>query len=81
MVLPHLDRHPDQYLRNTHLQIILDLSDGRVPKFWRPPTGDMDNRVRAIAREVFGLTRMNWFPIVFVVYSRCTSCALELRHR
>jgi peptidoglycan/xylan/chitin deacetylase (PgdA/CDA1 family) len=42
------------------LQIIHDLTDGRVPKFWRPPTGDMDNRVRAIAREVFGLTPVLW---------------------
>ncbi|KZW03178.1 glycoside hydrolase/deacetylase [Exidia glandulosa HHB12029] len=37
------------------MQIIHDLTGGRVPKYWRPPTGDNDNRVRAIAREVFGL--------------------------
>ncbi|KAH7099046.1 glycoside hydrolase/deacetylase, partial [Auriculariales sp. MPI-PUGE-AT-0066] len=42
------------------MQIIHDISGGRVPKFWRPPTGDMDNRVRAIAKEVFGLTPVLW---------------------
>ncbi|KAH7100934.1 glycoside hydrolase/deacetylase [Auriculariales sp. MPI-PUGE-AT-0066] len=42
------------------MQIIHDITGGRVPKYWRPPTGDMDNRVRAIAREVFGLTPVLW---------------------
>ena len=42
------------------LQIIYDLAGGRVPKFWRPPQGDNDNRVRAIAREVFGLSAVMW---------------------
>ncbi|KAK4703861.1 chitin deacetylase, partial [Phenoliferia sp. Uapishka_3] len=40
-------------------QIINDLS-GIVPAFWRPPYGDLDNRVRAIAREVFGLYNIVW---------------------
>ncbi|GAA6030049.1 hypothetical protein JCM8097_009230 [Rhodosporidiobolus ruineniae] len=40
-------------------QIIYDLS-GFVPAFWRPPYGDADNRVRAIAEEVFGLTLVGW---------------------
>ncbi|ORY80755.1 hypothetical protein BCR35DRAFT_331817 [Leucosporidium creatinivorum] len=40
-------------------QIIYDLS-GFVPAFWRPPYGDVDNRVRAIAKEVFGLTTVLW---------------------
>ncbi len=40
-------------------QIIYDLT-GRVPKFWRPPYGDVDNRVRAIASQVFGLTTIIW---------------------
>lgn len=32
------------------MQIISDLSDGRtLPKYWRPPFGDVDDRVRAIA--------------------------------
>ncbi|GAA6000795.1 hypothetical protein JCM10207_004664 [Rhodosporidiobolus poonsookiae] len=33
---------------------------GFVPKFWRPPYGDADNRVRAIAKEVFGMTLVGW---------------------
>lgn len=42
------------------MQIIYDLADGRVPKYWRPPQGDADNRVRAIAKEVFGMTTVFW---------------------
>lgn len=41
------------------MQIIYDLS-GRVPKYWRPPQGDIDNRVRAIAEQVFNLTAVMW---------------------
>ncbi|KAF8195891.1 hypothetical protein K438DRAFT_789957 [Mycena galopus ATCC 62051] len=33
-------------------QVIHDSTGGWVPKFWRPPYGDSDNRVRAIAKEV-----------------------------
>jgi peptidoglycan/xylan/chitin deacetylase (PgdA/CDA1 family) len=32
------------------MQVIHDMTGGRVPRFWRPPYGDSDNRVRAIAR-------------------------------
>ncbi|EJD48407.1 glycoside hydrolase/deacetylase [Auricularia subglabra TFB-10046 SS5] len=42
------------------MQIIADSTGGRIPRFWRPPYGDMDNRVRAIAKEVFGLTPVMW---------------------
>ncbi|POY73545.1 hypothetical protein BMF94_3483 [Rhodotorula taiwanensis] len=41
-------------------QALFDSSGGIVPKFWRPPYGDADNRVRAIAEEVFGLTLVGW---------------------
>jgi peptidoglycan/xylan/chitin deacetylase (PgdA/CDA1 family) len=41
------------------MQIIYDLS-GRVPTLWRPPQGDIDNRVRAIAENVFGLQAVMW---------------------
>ncbi|KAF9515211.1 carbohydrate esterase family 4 protein [Hydnum rufescens UP504] len=41
-------------------QIIADSTGGLVPKYWRPPYGDADNRVRAIAKEVFGLTTVIW---------------------
>lgn len=40
-------------------QIIFD-ETGLLPAFWRPPYGDVDERVRAIAREVFGLTTVIW---------------------
>ena len=42
------------------MQIIHDSTGGRVPAFWRPPYGDSDNRVRAIAKEIFGLTTVIW---------------------
>ena len=42
------------------LQIMADLNDGRVPMYWRPPYGDVDNRVRAIAKGVFGLHTVTW---------------------
>jgi chitin deacetylase len=34
------------------MEIIRNSTGGRVPKYWRPPYGDADNRVNAIAREV-----------------------------
>ncbi|GAA5831237.1 hypothetical protein JCM11251_007804 [Rhodosporidiobolus azoricus] len=40
-------------------QIIMDRS-GFAPSWWRPPQGDVDNRVRAIAKEVFGLRLAGW---------------------
>ncbi|KAH8827372.1 carbohydrate esterase family 4 protein [Flagelloscypha sp. PMI_526] len=40
--------------------IIHNSTGGRVPRYWRPPYGDADNRVRAIAKEVFGLTTVIW---------------------
>jgi hypothetical protein len=42
------------------MQIISDLNGGRLPKYWRPPFGDVDNRVRAIAKNVFGLETVPW---------------------
>jgi chitin deacetylase len=42
------------------IQAISDLTGGRLPRFWRPPTGDTDRRVDAIAKEVFGLTTVMW---------------------
>jgi chitin deacetylase len=42
------------------MQIIRDLTGGRLPRYWRPPYGDSDHRVRAIALEVFGLTTIIW---------------------
>ncbi|CAK9785981.1 glycoside hydrolase/deacetylase [Cutaneotrichosporon oleaginosum] len=42
------------------MQIISDLTGGRLPAFWRPPYGDVDNRVRAIAKQVFGMETVVW---------------------
>ena len=41
-------------------QLIYNSTGGRLPRYWRPPYGDSDNRVRAIAQEVFGLTTVIW---------------------
>lgn len=41
------------------MQIIYDLV-GVVPKYWRPPQGDIDARVRAIAEGVFNITAVMW---------------------
>ncbi|KAF5320726.1 hypothetical protein D9619_000933 [Psilocybe cf. subviscida] len=42
------------------MQLIHHSTGGRVPKYWRPPYGDADMRVRAIASEVFGLQTVIW---------------------
>jgi chitin deacetylase len=42
-----------------NMQIIYDYS-GRIPTLWRPPQGDIDNRVRAVAEHVFNLTTVMW---------------------
>ena len=34
------------------MQLVANSTGGRLPKFWRPPYGDTDVRVSAIAREV-----------------------------
>jgi chitin deacetylase len=42
------------------LQLIYNSTGGRLARYWRPPYGDTDARVSAIAREVFGLTTVVW---------------------
>ncbi|KAF8655300.1 hypothetical protein AX16_003198 [Volvariella volvacea WC 439] len=42
------------------MQLIRNSTGGRIPRYWRPPYGDSDNRVRAIAKEVFGLETVIW---------------------
>ncbi|KIY65688.1 carbohydrate esterase family 4 protein [Cylindrobasidium torrendii FP15055 ss-10] len=42
------------------LEIIRQSTGGRISNCWRPPTGDADNRVRAIASEIFGLDLIMW---------------------
>lgn len=41
------------------MQIIYDIT-GLVPTSWRPPYGNVDSRVRAIAKHVFGLRTILW---------------------
>ncbi|PWN51716.1 glycoside hydrolase/deacetylase [Violaceomyces palustris] len=41
------------------MQIIYDYT-GKVPMYFRPPEGDVDARVRAIAKEVLGLQTVMW---------------------
>lgn len=40
-------------------QIIYDLT-GLIPAYFRPPEGDVDNRVRAIAKYVLGMQTVLW---------------------
>ena len=42
------------------LQLIYNSTEGRLARYWRPPYGDIDARVTAIAKEVFGLTAIVW---------------------
>jgi len=42
------------------IQLIANSTGGRIPKFWRPPYGDSDVRVSAIAKEVFNLQTVVW---------------------
>ncbi|KAF8505848.1 glycoside hydrolase/deacetylase [Russula emetica] len=41
------------------MKIIHESTGGRLPRFWRPPYGDTDRRVHAIAR-LLGLTAIVW---------------------
>jgi len=42
------------------LELIHNSTGGRLPRYWRPPYGDTDVRVKAIAQEVFDLTTILW---------------------
>jgi len=42
------------------MKLMHDSTGGRLPRYWRPPYGDNDNRVVAIAWEVFGLRAIHW---------------------
>ncbi|KAF7311286.1 Carbohydrate esterase family 4 protein [Mycena kentingensis (nom. inval.)] len=42
------------------MEAIHNSTGGRVPKFWRPPQGNTDRRVSAIAKEVFGMHTVIW---------------------
>ncbi|KAG6817408.1 hypothetical protein H0H87_009053 [Tephrocybe sp. NHM501043] len=62
-IAAHTWTHP--YMTTlTNLEIVAQLirnsTGGRVPRYWRPPYGDSDMRVRAIAKELFGLETVIW---------------------
>lgn len=43
------------------MQVMYDeTAKHKLCKYWRPPYGELDDRVRAIARHVFGLTVVTW---------------------
>jgi len=42
------------------MQLIHNSTGGRVPRYWRPPYGDSDMRVRSIAKAVFGMDTVIW---------------------
>lgn len=42
------------------MELIHNSTGGRLPRYWRPPYGDTDTRVYAIAKEVFGLITILW---------------------
>ena len=51
------------------MQLIHNSTGGRVPRYWRPPYGDSDMRVRAIALEVFGLETVIWNAEYYNLFS------------
>jgi len=56
------------------LQAIYNSTGGRLARYWRPPYGDTDARVSAIAREVFGLTCVIWNQEYALFYSSRHYC-------
>ena len=69
------------------MELIHNSTGGRVPRYWRPPYGDVDVRVRAIALEVFGLETVVWnaeyagFPSCLICYEHPHFLALLIgRH-
>jgi len=59
---PHLTTYTNEQIVGElgwTMQIIYDVSS-HLPKYYRPPFGDVDNRVRAIATHVFNMTAVMW---------------------
>ncbi|KAL0961412.1 hypothetical protein HGRIS_006361 [Hohenbuehelia grisea] len=60
---PHMTTQTNQQILGQlgwTMEIIHNSTGGRIPRYWRPPFGDYDVRVRAVAREVFGLEVVIW---------------------
>lgn len=63
------------------LQLIYNSTEGRLARYWRPPYGDIDARVSAIAQEVFGLTAIVWnheYAIFFLLLCRVIGVSIRL---
>ena len=55
------------------LKLIYESTGGKLCRFWRPPYGDIDVRVNAIAEEVFGLTAVLWNH-EYALFFYCVIC-------
>jgi peptidoglycan/xylan/chitin deacetylase (PgdA/CDA1 family) len=65
------------------MKIIHESTGGRLPRFWRPPYGDVDLRVHAIA-QLLGLTCIIWnheWVLAFSWLSHLVDLALHLAPR
>jgi chitin deacetylase len=51
-------------------ELIRNSTGGRLPRFWRPPYGDSDNRVRAIAKEVVSASSPDVQPVIWFSFPR-----------
>lgn len=63
------------------LQLIYNSTGGRLCRFWRPPYGDTDVRVNAIAQEVFGLTSIVWNQEYVLCTLFCYLCLIPASAR
>jgi len=62
------------------LQVIYNSTGGRLARYWRPPYGDTDARVSAIAREVFGLTTVIWNQEYAILFFYCVLSLVSQSH-
>lgn len=64
------------------MKIIHDSTGGRLPRFWRPPYGNLDMRVNAIAK-LLGLTAIFWNHewVLLSDHCRINNLALHLAPR
>ena len=63
------------------LQVIYNSTGGRLARYWRPPYGDTDLRVTAIAQQVFGLRTVVWnHECVFCLLDHVFGIPILLQH-
>ena len=64
------------------LQVIYNSTGGRLARYWRPPYGDTDLRVTAIAQQVFGLRTVVWnHECVLCLLDHVFGIPIVLQHR